>query len=134
MALTSCLLYMSYLPLEFSPHSAPGRAIPSMSSSQSLFSDTVYNYSYRSIRPEPQFLKSTLEMHTFESDYPFCSNLRCELHVRAGDTGVDGFGNWAHLPNGRIVGRGLYNGVFLCDLCGRTEIGAAVRTPTEAAA
>ncbi len=75
-----------------------------------------------------------LEMHTFESDYPFCSNPRCELHVRAGDTGVHGFGSWAHLPNGRIIGRGLYNGVFLCDPCGRAEIGVAVRTPTEAAA
>jgi hypothetical protein len=104
------------------------------STSLSFFSGTVYNYSYRCIRPETQFLKSTLEMHTFESDYPFCRNLPCELHVRAGDTGVHGFGYWAHLPNGRIVGRGLYNGVFLCDPCGQAEIGAAVRTPTEAAA
>ena len=112
----------------------PGRANPSMSRSLSFFSSTVYTYRYRAIRPETQFLKSTLKMHTFESDYLFCSNLRCELHVRAGDTGVGGFGNWAHLPDGRIIGRGLYNGVFLCDPCGRTEIGVAVQTPTEAAA
>jgi hypothetical protein len=39
-------------------------------------------------------------MHTFESDYPFCSNPRCELHVHAGETDVHGFGNWAHLPSG----------------------------------
>jgi hypothetical protein len=134
MALTSCLLYMSHLLLRFSPNSVPGRAIPSMSRSLSFFSSTVYIYRQRAIRPETQFLKSTLEMHTFESDYLFCSNPRCELHVRPGDPGVGGFGNWAHLPNGRIVGRELYNGVFLCDPCGRAEIGAAVRTPTEAAA
>ena len=69
--------------------------------------------------PETLFLSPKLEMHTFESDSPFCSSLRCELHVRTGDTDVHGFGNWAHLPNGRITGRGLYDGFFLCDPCGR---------------
>jgi hypothetical protein len=47
-------------------------------------------------------------MHAFESGYPFCSNLRCELHVRAGDTAVHGFGNWVRMPDGRMIGRGLY--------------------------
>jgi hypothetical protein len=73
-------------------------------------------------------------MHAFESDYPFCSNLRCELHVRAGDTGVYGFGNWARMPDGRMISRGLYNGVFLCDPCGRAEIGTAAQVRTEAVA
>jgi hypothetical protein len=73
-------------------------------------------------------------MPTFESDYPFCGNPRCELHVLAGDTGVHGFGNSADMPNGRMIGRGLYNGIFFCDPCGRAEIGTAVRTQAEAAA
>jgi hypothetical protein len=33
--------------------------------------------------------------------------------------GVMGSGYWAELPNGRIVGRNIYSGVYLCDLCGR---------------
>ena len=73
-------------------------------------------------------------MHAFESDYPFCSNLRCELHVRAGNSGVHGFGNWARMPDGRMIGRGLYNGIFLCDPCGRAEIGTAAQVRTEAVA
>ena len=47
-------------------------------------------------------------MHAFECDNPFCSNLRCEFHVRARNTGIPGFGNRA-----RMTGRGLYNGAFL---------------------
>jgi hypothetical protein len=54
-----------------------------------------------------------------EKEFPFCSNPDCMLYVRAGDTGVVGSGNWAELPDGRIVGRGLYSGVYLCDVCGR---------------
>jgi hypothetical protein len=30
-----------------------------------------------------------------------------------------GSGNWAQLLNGRIVGRSIYSGVCLCDVCGR---------------
>jgi len=59
-------------------------------------------------------------MKAFEHEYPFCSNPHCELHVRAGDPGVQGVGNWAELPDGRLIGRGMYGGVFLCDPCGRT--------------
>jgi len=51
--------------------------------------------------------------------YPFCANPDCELHVRAGAEGVMGWGNWAELPDGRIVGRALYVGLFLCDRCRR---------------
>jgi hypothetical protein len=50
---------------------------------------------------------------------PFCSNPDCELYVRAGDPGVMGFGNWAEFPDGRIIGRNIYSGVYLCDPCGR---------------
>ena len=53
-----------------------------------------------------------------EKEFPFCSNPDCELYVHAGDPGVVGSGNWAELPDGRIVGRGIYSGVYLCDSCG----------------
>jgi len=57
-------------------------------------------------------------MRGFESSPPFCANPECVLHVRAGDTGVRGAGNWAVLPDGRIVGRSRYHGLLLCDICG----------------
>jgi hypothetical protein len=56
-------------------------------------------------------------MHGFELDTLFCSNPDCELHVRAGMPGVIGRGNWAQLCDGRVVGRSIYCGVFLCDGC-----------------
>ena len=49
----------------------------------------------------------------------FCANPDCELHVRAGDAGVRGIGNWARLPDGRTVGRSRYLDQMLCDRCGR---------------
>ena len=52
----------------------------------------------------------------------FCENPACELHVRAGDPGVDGAGNWATLRNGRIVGRGRYDEHTLCDPCGQVVL------------
>jgi hypothetical protein len=54
----------------------------------------------------------------------FCANERCVLHVRAGDAGVTGEGNWARLPNGLTIGRNRYSGRVLCDLCGRAELAA----------
>jgi hypothetical protein len=54
-----------------------------------------------------------------EKDHPFCSNPGCLLYVHAGDPGVIGAGNWAELPDGRIIGRSIYNCVYLCDACGR---------------
>jgi hypothetical protein len=36
-----------------------------------------------------------------------------------GDAHVMGKGNWAQLSDGRIVGRGIYWGVYLCDPCGQ---------------
>lgn len=59
-------------------------------------------------------------MHFFELDFPFCANPQCELHVRAGDPGVRGFGNWAQLSDGRIIGRNFHRDGFLCDTCYRS--------------
>jgi hypothetical protein len=56
-------------------------------------------------------------MREFELDSIFCSNPDCELHVRAGMPGVAGRGSWAQLQDGRIIGRQIYCGVFLCDGC-----------------
>jgi hypothetical protein len=50
---------------------------------------------------------------------PFCSNPRCALHVRVGDPGVAGRGNWAVLPDGSTWGRARYGERMLCDRCGR---------------
>jgi hypothetical protein len=58
-------------------------------------------------------------MNGLEKEFPFCSNPDCVLYVRAGDAGVIGCGNWAQLPDGRIIGRSIYSGVYLCDPCGR---------------
>jgi hypothetical protein len=54
----------------------------------------------------------------------FCTNPKClnGLHVRAGDPGVEGDGNWAELPNGVIVGRRIVNDIYLCDGCGRALV------------
>lgn len=49
----------------------------------------------------------------------FCSNPKCELHRHSGAPGVIGTGNWALLADGRIIGRGIYGNVVLCDVCGR---------------
>lgn len=58
-------------------------------------------------------------MHGLEKEFPFCSNPDCELYLRADDPGVKGSGNWAQLPDGRIVGRNVTGGVYLCDRCGQ---------------
>ena len=59
-------------------------------------------------------------MQGLEKEYPFCCNPDCVLYVRVGDPEVQGSGNWAELPGGIVVGRGIYSGISLCDLCGRT--------------
>lgn len=61
-------------------------------------------------------------MEWFEHDQYFCTNPQCALHVRAGDEGVQGAGNWAQLDNGCIIGRGRYGSRMLCDLCGKQEL------------
>jgi hypothetical protein len=75
-----------------------------------------------------------LDMHVFELEYPFCSNPRCELHLRIGDPRVHGYGNWAQMPDGRMIGRGLYDNVFLCDPCGRAQAAAAIASKHQDAA
>lgn len=61
--------------------------------------------------------------------FAFCSNLRCPLglHVRAGDRGVHGDGNWARLAGGIMVGRGIYQGAYLCDKCGKALLQDGVK-------
>jgi hypothetical protein len=63
-----------------------------------------------------------------EWDMYFCANECCALHVRAGDPGVRGAGNWARLPDGRTVGRSRYSGRVLCDFCGREELRTGAMT------
>ena len=50
----------------------------------------------------------------------FCSNPACVLHVRVGDPGVRGHGEWAERADGVLTSRGIYGGRVLCDVCGRT--------------
>jgi len=54
-----------------------------------------------------------------ESELPFCANADCFLHVRSGDPGVEGQGNWAVVDETFTVGRGRYGNHMLCDRCGR---------------
>ena len=59
-------------------------------------------------------------MNAHARDDPFCSNPDCLLHVRSADAAVIGAGNWAELPDGTTIGRGIYHGLYLCDPCGQT--------------
>jgi hypothetical protein len=52
----------------------------------------------------------------------FCANPECELHVRVGEPGVHGRGNWAVLPDGTTWGRSRYGEYVLCDRCGRAWV------------
>jgi hypothetical protein len=52
----------------------------------------------------------------------FCSNPRCAFHVRAGDPGVRGFGDWATLADGVTVSHRWIKGELLCDLCSRVAL------------
>jgi len=70
-------------------------------------------------------VKTVTDIQRADFDSYFCTNPQCVLHVRAGDPGVEGFGNWAVLPSGVQVGRGRYAGTYLCDRCGRTHRAAA---------
>lgn len=48
---------------------------------------------------------------------PFCANSGCPLHVRPGEPGVLGVGNWIQLANGIVLGRQLDRGRLVCDAC-----------------
>lgn len=50
----------------------------------------------------------------------FCCNPRCPFHVRVGDSGVDGFGDWATLADGTTVSHRWVGGLLLCDDCAAT--------------
>ena len=54
----------------------------------------------------------------FGGDY-FCATSGCELHVREGDSGVQGHGNWAVRADGSFASRSRYGEAMLCDVCGR---------------
>ena len=56
-------------------------------------------------------------------DY-FCANPDCVLHVREGDPGVHGRGNWA-MFDGRTASRSRYGERMLCDECGRASLAGA---------
>ena len=56
-------------------------------------------------------------------DY-FCANPACVLHVREGDGGVRGRGNWAVFADGRTASRSRYGDRMLCDECGRAWLRA----------
>ena len=56
----------------------------------------------------------------------FCSNPRCRFHVRVGDPGVHGFGDWARLADGTTASHHWVDGDLLCDLCARRRHRAAV--------
>lgn len=47
----------------------------------------------------------------------FCANSNCLLHVRIGDPGVAGEGNWIVLADGRTFGRLRRGSEVLCDAC-----------------
>ncbi len=57
------------------------------------------------------------DMVVIEFNATFCANPACALHLRPGDQGVEGAGNWAQLPCGAIVGRQVVDGRMFCDPC-----------------
>ena len=54
----------------------------------------------------------------------FCSNARCDFHVRVGDPNVKGFGDWATLKSGITVSHRWIDGHLLCDLCAARKMRA----------
>ena len=79
--------------------------------------------------PKGPIMNAVTDIESADFGSYFCANPQCVLHVRAGEPGVEGFGNWAVLPSGVQVGRGRCAGTYLCDRCGR-EHRAATSTPS----
>ena len=52
-----------------------------------------------------------------EYDSVFCAVEECDLHVRPEHPQVRGWGNWAVLASGMIIGRRRFQGRLLCDRC-----------------
>ena len=61
----------------------------------------------------------------------FCANPECALHVRMGDPGVTGEGDWIVLADGRTYGRSRHGSEVLCDACGTGR--GPVRMPLDKA-
>jgi len=73
-------------------------------------------------------MKAVTCMDGITNRFYFCSNPTCVLHVRPGDPGVVGDGNWAEQKlTGIIVGRIIVDGVWLCDGCARQLIAGIVK-------
>jgi len=72
-----------------------------------------------------------------EYDSVFCANTGCVLHVGPGDPRVRGWGNWATLADGIVVGRQRIESTMLCDGCVRRiqkgEVTLATHRKTAAA-
>jgi hypothetical protein len=60
------------------------------------------------------------EYDGFECGNYFCANPDCVFHVRAGDAGTHGAGQWASLANGLTVSRSLVGRTYFCDICVRS--------------
>jgi hypothetical protein len=58
----------------------------------------------------------------------FCATPTCALYLLPDDPRVRGQGEWAHLPNGLVMGRTTVAGQRYCDLCARELI--AGRAPS----
>lgn len=72
---------------------------------------------------------SALPSDSVAQAHYFCANPSCTLHIPDGHDGM-GYGNWAELHNGCIVGRTRVNGRTYCDPCARQLLGSAVVTTT----
>jgi hypothetical protein len=59
----------------------------------------------------------------------FCANPNCALHLRMGDPGVTGEGDWIVLADGRTYGRFRHGDQVLCDACGTGR--GPVRMPVD---
>ena len=60
----------------------------------------------------------------------FCSDPECVLHVRRGDAGVVGSGEWAVRPDGVMTSRSRIGDRMLCDVCARCRAGTVTRVRT----
>lgn len=61
--------------------------------------------------------------------YYFCANPHCPLHVRPGDAGVHGRGDWASFSDRIIIGRSKVAGFMLCDRCAGRVIRGELKVP-----
>lgn len=55
----------------------------------------------------------------------FCHRASCTLHIRTGEAGVEGHGDWATLPNGFQLSRRRVGPHMYCDRCASVQLSAA---------